>query len=91
MEGHVIDIFDELKLIHQSLSAIRTSMVKNDDIKNIVTTFVSEIKGELKNEIIKEVKEALTEELRQNEHGSRCLEREIPRTSERIAIFKRQF
>lgn len=38
-------------------------MVKNDDIKSIVTTIVSEIKGKIKNEIIKEVKEALTEEL----------------------------
>lgn len=62
-EGHATDISDELKLIHQSLSEIRTSMVKNDDIKSIVTTIVSEIKGEIKNEIIKEVKEALTEEL----------------------------
>lgn len=31
-EGHATDISDELKLIHQSLSEIRTSMVKNDDI-----------------------------------------------------------
>ena len=57
------DISEELKLIHQSLSEIRTSMVKNDDIKSIVTTIVSEIKGELKKEIIQEVKEELSKEI----------------------------
>ena len=58
-----IDISDELKLIHQILSEIRISMVKNDDIKNIVMTTVSEIKGELKTEIIQEVKRALSKEI----------------------------
>ena len=57
------DISDELKLIHQSLLEIRTSMVKNDDIKSIVTTIVSEIKRALKKEISQEVKEALSKEI----------------------------
>lgn len=62
-EGDVIYTSDELKLVHQRLSEFKTSLVKNDDIKSIVTAFVSEIKWELKNEIIKEVKERLTNEL----------------------------
>lgn len=61
------DVFDELKSIQESLLEIRATMMKKDDIKNIVTDIVSEIKGELKKEIITEVitevKDTLTKEL----------------------------
>lgn len=54
-EPHTTDFFDVLKSIQESLLEIRATMVKKDDIKNIVTDIVSEIKGELKKEIITEV------------------------------------
>ena len=57
------DISGELKLIQESLAEIRQSMVKKEDIKNIVTVILSEMKGEIKKEIISDVKESLTEEI----------------------------
>lgn len=36
---------DELRHIHESLSEIRESMLKNEDIKSIVRTLLSEVKG----------------------------------------------
>lgn len=57
------DMSNELKLIHASLTEIRESMVKNADIKDIVTKIVSEIKSEIKKEIVEEVKATLTQEL----------------------------
>lgn len=49
-EPHTTYFFDELKSIQESLVEIRATMVKKDDIKNIVPDIVSEIKGELKKE-----------------------------------------
>lgn len=40
------DFCDELKSIQESLLEIRATIMKKDDIKNIVTDIVSEIKGE---------------------------------------------
>lgn len=57
------DISGELKRIHESLTEIRESMVKKDDIKSIVAVIMSEMKGEIKNEIISDVKETLTKEV----------------------------
>lgn len=57
------DMSNELKLIHASLTEIRESMVKNADIKDIVTKIVSEIKSEIKKEIVEEVKATLKQEL----------------------------
>jgi hypothetical protein len=55
---------EELRLIHTSLSEIRETMVRKDDIKTLVTTIVAEMKAEIKQEIIAEVKETLTKEIR---------------------------
>ena len=61
-----VDISQELKLIQTSLAEIRESMVKNTDIKSIVTTIVSEMKNEIKREVITEIKESLTKELQES-------------------------
>ena len=53
----------ELKHIQESLTEIRKSMVKKDDIKSIVTAILSEIKGEIKKEIVAEVKETVSQEI----------------------------
>ena len=54
---------EELRRIQESLAEIRKSMVQKDDIKNMVTTILSEMKGEIKNEIIAEMKDTLTKEI----------------------------
>jgi hypothetical protein len=61
--GECTGMSEELRLIHKSLSEIRETMVRKDDIKTLVTAIVAEMKAEIKKEIIAEVKETLTKEI----------------------------
>ena len=61
-----VDISQDLKLIQTSLAEIRQSMVKNTEIKCIVTTIVFEMKNEIKREVITEIKDSLPKELQES-------------------------
>ena len=58
--------FNELKIIQDGISDIRQTMVCKEDVKDIVVSIVSEIKGEIKKEILNEVRNTIMSEVKQS-------------------------